>query len=270
MQADSSGSWTASAPVITLSSCCRCRGIKRADIHRVILDMIRKQDGISVSVGGLVPLNSPDASLVPASGRNRSSIGRSSHSNGSAPATPRLRAASAAATSAAVARMTRRLQDGMPSLSPAITLSSRAGTPSRSPSASPAVGFRRSASPHPMGTRTPVSAAPPRASSRPRSPTTPASDPPARSATAAAGGGAGGGGGGEGASLSAEQRAVLDLVLSGKSVFFTGSAGTGKSFLLRRIVEALREEYEGSPDAVHVTASTGIAACNIGGVTIHR
>ena len=36
--------------------------------------------------------------------------------------------------------------------------------------------------------------------------------------------------------LSAEQTRVLNAVQSGKNIFFTGSAGTGKSFLLRRII----------------------------------
>ena len=36
--------------------------------------------------------------------------------------------------------------------------------------------------------------------------------------------------------LSKEQQKVLTTVLDGRSVFFTGSAGTGKSFLLRRII----------------------------------
>ena len=40
-------------------------------------------------------------------------------------------------------------------------------------------------------------------------------------------------------SLSREQQQVLDVVLSGQSVFFTGSAGTGKSFLLKRIIGEL-------------------------------
>jgi ATP-dependent DNA helicase PIF1 len=70
--------------------------------------------------------------------------------------------------------------------------------------------------------------------------------------------------------LSTEQQRVLKLVVEeGKSVFFTGSAGTGKSVLLREIIAALRRKYSKSPDAVAVTASTGIAACNIGGVTLH-
>lgn len=51
---------------------------------------------------------------------------------------------------------------------------------------------------------------------------------------------------------------------------FTDSyLGTGKSVLLREIIKTLRKKYVKSPDAVAITASTGIAACNIGGVTIH-
>jgi ATP-dependent DNA helicase PIF1 len=39
--------------------------------------------------------------------------------------------------------------------------------------------------------------------------------------------------------LSKEQNAVLDAVVKGKNVFFTGSAGTGKSFLMKRIIGRL-------------------------------
>lgn len=38
------------------------------------------------------------------------------------------------------------------------------------------------------------------------------------------------------AKLSKEQNTILDAVIRGKNVFFTGSAGTGKSFLMRRII----------------------------------
>ena len=70
--------------------------------------------------------------------------------------------------------------------------------------------------------------------------------------------------------LSEEQKHVLDLVVEDKrSVFFTGSAGTGKSVLLREIIAALRKKYMREPDRIAVTASTGLAACNIGGVTLH-
>lgn len=70
--------------------------------------------------------------------------------------------------------------------------------------------------------------------------------------------------------LSDEQRKVLELVAdSKKSVFFTGSAGTGKSVLLREIIKVLRDKHKRELDRVAVTASTGLAACNVGGVTLH-
>uniref|UniRef100_A0A8C9YLQ1 ATP-dependent DNA helicase PIF1 n=1 Tax=Sander lucioperca TaxID=283035 RepID=A0A8C9YLQ1_SANLU len=64
--------------------------------------------------------------------------------------------------------------------------------------------------------------------------------------------------------LNKEQAAVLSAVLSGKNIFFTGSAGTGKSFLLKRIMGSL------PPKSTFATASTGVAACHIGGTTLHN
>lgn len=64
-------------------------------------------------------------------------------------------------------------------------------------------------------------------------------------------------------SLNPEQQRVLEACLGGKNIFFTGSAGTGKSFLLKRIVAAL------PPDVTVPTASTGVAACHVGGTTLH-
>ena len=67
--------------------------------------------------------------------------------------------------------------------------------------------------------------------------------------------------------LSSEQQNVLKAAIDGTSLFFTGSAGTGKSFLLREIVTALQKKHGKSH--VYVTAPTGIAACNVGGITLH-
>ena len=40
-------------------------------------------------------------------------------------------------------------------------------------------------------------------------------------------------------SLNVDQRKVFRAVLSGQNIFFTGSAGTGKSFLLKKIIGKL-------------------------------
>ncbi len=45
--------------------------------------------------------------------------------------------------------------------------------------------------------------------------------------------------------------------------------GTGKSVLLRELIRGLRIKFANEPDRVAVTASTGLAACNVGGVTLH-
>ena len=60
-----------------------------------------------------------------------------------------------------------------------------------------------------------------------------------------------------------ELKAAWDFVeKTGKSVFLTGKAGTGKTTFLREVVES-------SSKRVVVVAPTGIAAINAGGVTIH-
>ncbi len=66
--------------------------------------------------------------------------------------------------------------------------------------------------------------------------------------------------------LSPEQRRVLRLVEEGRNVFFTGSAGTGKSFLLERVVAMLRAKH--GVDRVAVAAPSGVAAANVGGQTL--
>ena len=50
-------------------------------------------------------------------------------------------------------------------------------------------------------------------------------------------------------------------VVADTQLFFTGSAGTGKSFLLGHIIKQLRKvkDQYGNPKVIAVTASTGIA-----------
>ena len=64
-------------------------------------------------------------------------------------------------------------------------------------------------------------------------------------------------------SLSSEQKIVIQAISQGCNVLVTGGAGTGKSFLLNH----LKRNY--GEHGLAVTASTGIAAVNIGGSTIH-
>ena len=74
--------------------------------------------------------------------------------------------------------------------------------------------------------------------------------------------------GGTAVLLSAEQESVVELCEKGENVFFSGGAGTGKSVLLSHIVQRLSRKYQA--DQVFVTATTGLAACNIGGTTVHQ
>ena len=60
-----------------------------------------------------------------------------------------------------------------------------------------------------------------------------------------------------------EQMVVINAIRARKSVFFTGNARTGKSYLLKRSITML------PPQSTLVTASTGAAACHIGGTTLH-
>jgi len=82
------------------------------------------------------------------------------------------------------------------------------------------------------------------------------------------------------ADLSDGQRAVVESVLSGHSTFFTGPAGSGKSHVLSTILR-LDGTDGGSGGGSDIgiggrrrrryvlTATTGISACNVGGVTVH-
>lgn len=56
--------------------------------------------------------------------------------------------------------------------------------------------------------------------------------------------------------------------ICGGHLFITGGAGTGKSFLLRLLLKHFLTQY--SSQEVYATATTGISAFHIGGMTIHQ
>jgi len=66
-------------------------------------------------------------------------------------------------------------------------------------------------------------------------------------------------------SLTRSQQKAFSLMLSGENIFLSGQAGTGKSYVLQRYLEYVKDKKN-----VLVCAPTGIAAVNVGGSTIHR
>ena len=61
------------------------------------------------------------------------------------------------------------------------------------------------------------------------------------------------------------QEKALAILKSGKNVFLTGSAGTGKTYVLNEYITYLKARKV----PVAITASTGIAATHMNGMTIH-
>lgn len=61
------------------------------------------------------------------------------------------------------------------------------------------------------------------------------------------------------------QDQALAILKSGKNVFLTGSAGAGKTYVLNKYIKYLKERNI----PVAITASTGIAATHMNGMTIH-
>ena len=62
-----------------------------------------------------------------------------------------------------------------------------------------------------------------------------------------------------------KQKEALDILKMGHNVYLTGQAGAGKTYVLNEYINYLKARDV----SVGVTASTGIAATHIGGVTIH-
>ena len=65
--------------------------------------------------------------------------------------------------------------------------------------------------------------------------------------------------------LNERQSIAFKYLIKGYSMFITGDGGTGKSFVINAFIK-----YIGDKKQIAITAPTGIAALNIGGVTIHR
>lgn len=61
------------------------------------------------------------------------------------------------------------------------------------------------------------------------------------------------------------QEQALNILKSGQNVFLTGSAGAGKTYVLNQYIQYLKERKVN----VATTASTGIAATHMNGMTIH-
>src|SRR3989344_209451 len=61
------------------------------------------------------------------------------------------------------------------------------------------------------------------------------------------------------------QKEALDILKTGRNVFLTGAAGSGKTFVLREYIKYLQDLNAN----LGITASTGIAATHMGGITIH-
>ena len=62
-----------------------------------------------------------------------------------------------------------------------------------------------------------------------------------------------------------KQTTALEILKAGHNVFLTGSAGTGKTYLLNQYIDYLKERDM----VLAITAPTGIAASHINGMTIH-
>ena len=65
--------------------------------------------------------------------------------------------------------------------------------------------------------------------------------------------------------LNEKQQQAVDMIKSGQNILLTGSAGTGKSFTLKTIINTLEENNKN----YGLTAMTGSAACLIGAQTLH-
>ncbi|WP_408069377.1 ATP-dependent RecD-like DNA helicase [Butyrivibrio sp. JL13D10] len=64
--------------------------------------------------------------------------------------------------------------------------------------------------------------------------------------------------------LTLDQERALKIMRSGRNIFLSGAAGTGKSYLISKFIKENRDKN------VVVCAPTGVAAVNVRGTTLHR
>ncbi len=69
--------------------------------------------------------------------------------------------------------------------------------------------------------------------------------------------------------LTKKQEEALYHMKTGKNVFLTGAAGTGKTYLLQHFIDWYKRKIIDEND-LYITSTTGLSAILINGVTIHR
>ncbi len=67
--------------------------------------------------------------------------------------------------------------------------------------------------------------------------------------------------------LHEKQKLAIEAAINGENVFITGPGGTGKSYVMKKIIEHLKYKYK--PEEWVVLAPTGIAAIALDGQTVH-
>lgn len=70
--------------------------------------------------------------------------------------------------------------------------------------------------------------------------------------------------------LTSTQQQAFEAMKKRKSVFLTGEAGTGKTYLLRVFIDWYRDNRENDMSKIYITSTTGLSSLLIDGITIHR